>query len=170
MLAWGETWCGWEAWQSLFEVVDFRSGQEADTFFEAFGNDSLTAEKFVVISKAASRNVFQFVKHLRISFDSGVYMNQMLQFRHNFSIFLDRSALSSITFRINEWGNGWDFMVFTTNQYPPSLKLVQIVSHGEQVSIIQNQFLFHSVNLRAEGSVGPTEAALVVGGLEGPYG
>lgn len=96
----------------------------------------MTSEKFAVISKTASRNVFHFVKHLRMSFDAGVYMNQMAQFRLYFSLFLQRSALQSITFDINEWGNGWDFKVFTSDLYPVTLHLVQIISEGEQVSII----------------------------------
>jgi len=136
MLAWGETGCGWEAWQSLFEVIEFRSGDAADAFFQTFANDSMTSEKFVVISKTASRNVFRFVKHLRLSFDAGVYMNQMAQFRLYFGLFLQRSALQSIAFNINEWGNGWDFKVLTSDPYPVTLHLIQLISDGEQVSIV----------------------------------
>lgn len=166
MLAWGETWCGWEAWKSLFETVDFHTGDEADTFFQTFATDSVTSEKFVVISAGASRNVFHFVKHLRISFDGGAYMNQLQQFRLYFSLFLSRSALESITFNINEWGNCGDFMVFTSDPYPSSLKLVQIVSNGEPVGIFSNKILPKMFTFLPGGSCRPKDPALVIGRLE----
>lgn len=136
VLALGETMLGWEAWQSLFATVEFSTGEQADRFSRTFSQDTCTSEKFVIISAAASRDVFQFVKHLRITFDAGVYMNQMKQFRLYFSYFMIRSRILSFTFPINEWGDGSDFMVFYTASYPSSLKLVQIVSCGEQVSTI----------------------------------
>lgn len=131
VLALGRTVLGWEALQSLFEVVDLKSERGAASFFECCTGNGDTPWHFAEVSQGKSKCMGVFIQHLRISFDISTYYPGMSPFRLNLTTWLPRFiSMKSLTFDIHEWNDSHAFLLMTQPemQYPISLHTVQMLS------------------------------------------